>query len=41
MLAVYCVYSIPDYATLIEPHPPAPTITVPEYAQLEWDLAYI
>jgi len=39
-LAVYCVYSIPDSATL-EPCLPAATITVPEYAQLKWDLAYI
>ena len=39
--AVYCVYSIPDFTTLVEPGLSAPTITVPEYAQLERDLVYI
>lgn len=39
--AIYCVFVIPDHTVLIEPQPAAPTITVPEYDQLEQDLKYI
>ena len=41
VLTIHCVFSISDYTALIEPQLPASTITVPEYNQLEQDLAYI
>ena len=40
-LTIYCVFVIPDHTALIEPQPSAPTLTVPEYDQLQRDLAYI
>ena len=41
VLTIHCIFSISDYTALIEPRLPASTITVPEYNQLEQDLAYI
>ena len=41
VLTIYCVFSISNYTAFIEPQLPALTIAVPEYNQLEQDLAYI